>query len=181
MAVLPAGQVLRRLCTRREEVGSVGPCLAGVLRHLLLAFLLPPTSPSALPPFLGSWCLTQTHTQWIYRHVYDEVKDALLCAMSGHRASGMVSWCAPLSSPPCHPPQGPLPESPALAPGIPQKGSRSLTQRGRPFSNVVERLTRRTANDILHPYPQSPLPFVHFFYALLFFLSFSVFMERVTD
>lgn len=76
--------------------------------------------------------------------------------MSGRQASGTVSG-APLSSPPCHP-RGPTPV-PTLALGTP---AGSLTQSGRPLSDVVERLTRRTADfPLLYTRPH---PFPNFFF-----------------
>lgn len=90
------------------------------------------------------------------------MKDAV-GAMSGCQASGTVSG-APLFILPPLPPPRPSP-GPSPRPWDARRNRGGLLRSGRPFSDVVERLTRRTAdNPPFLPIVPAPTPFINFFF-----------------
>lgn len=155
------------VCRKREWQSLLSSCAA-----------LSPPSPLPPPPFLGSWCLTQTCA--FDTHTQTQVKDALLCATSGRQAGGAVSLVRAPYPPPL--PRRPTPRRAQPSPlGSQSTGVRSSLN---PLGPALQRRGRATdAQDLLTLPPLStPPPFPlscgflttrpHFFFRLL---------ERVTD
>lgn len=149
----PVGQVSIGMWRRSKKASPFPccPCLASVPLTLALSL-------SSCP---GLWCLTQTRVGDTHRNTHI-VKDTVWC---DEWPPGQRDGCygAPLLfSPPCHP-RGPAPV-PALAPGMSEGAEKGLLRSGRPFSDVVERLTRRTADNPPLPIVPAPIPFIVYFF-----------------